>query len=54
MKEAVVGMILMFGATAGVFAFLGGGENRNIGFRNWFNIRHKCAGFRQSGMGSGI
>jgi len=34
MKEVVVGMVLMFGATAGVFAFLGGGENRNIGFNN--------------------
>jgi hypothetical protein len=34
MKEVVVGMILMFGATVGVFAFLGGGENRNIGFNN--------------------
>lgn len=34
MKEAVIGMILMFGATAGVFAFLGDGENRNIGFNN--------------------
>ena len=34
MKEAVIGMVLMFGACAGVFAFLGGGENRNIGFNN--------------------
>ena len=34
MKEAVIGMILMFGATAGVFVFLGGGENRNIAFNN--------------------
>ena len=34
MKEAVIGMILMFGATGGVFAFLGGGENRNIGLNN--------------------
>jgi len=34
MKEVIVGMVLMFGATAGVFAFLGGGENRNIGFNN--------------------
>ena len=34
MKEAVIGMVLMFGATASVFAFLGGGENRNIGFNN--------------------
>jgi len=34
MKEVVVGMFLMFGATAGVFAFLGSGETRNIGFNN--------------------
>ena len=34
MKEVVIGMILMFGATACVFAFLGNGENRNIGFNN--------------------
>jgi len=34
MKEVIVGMVLMFGATAGVFAFLGSGENRNIGFNN--------------------
>ena len=34
MKEVVIGMVLMFGATASVFAFLGGGENRNIGLNN--------------------
>ena len=34
MKEVVIVMVLMFGATGGVFAFLGGGENRNIGLNN--------------------
>ena len=34
MKEVIIGMVLMFGATGGVFAFLGGGENRNMGFNN--------------------
>jgi len=34
MKEVVVGMVLMLVACAGVFAFLGAGENRNIGFNN--------------------
>ena len=34
MKEVRGVMGGRFGATAGVFAFLGGGENRNIGFNN--------------------
>jgi len=34
MKEVVIGLVLIFGACAGVFAFLGNGENRNIGFNN--------------------
>ena len=34
MKEAVFFLVLVFGGTGAVFAFLGGGENRNIGFNN--------------------
>ena len=34
MKEALLGFVLIFGATGGVLAFLGNGENRNIGFNN--------------------
>ena len=34
MKEAVFFVVFVFGSTAGVFAFLGGGENRNIGLNN--------------------
>jgi hypothetical protein len=34
MKEVIIAMVLMFGATASVFAFLGNGENRNIGLNN--------------------
>jgi cytochrome c553 len=34
MREAVLFLVLVFGGTGAVFAFLGGGENRNIGFNN--------------------
>ena len=34
MKEAIIGFILIFGATGSVVAFLGDGENRDIGFNN--------------------
>jgi len=34
MKEAVLFLVIVFGGTGAVFAFLGGGENRNIGFNN--------------------
>ena len=34
MKEAVLAVILTLGSTGAVLAFLGGGENRNIGFNN--------------------
>ena len=34
MREAVLFFALVFGGTGAVFAFLGGGENRNIGFNN--------------------
>ncbi len=34
MKAAVFFFVLVFGGTGAVFAFLGGGENRNIGFNN--------------------
>jgi hypothetical protein len=34
MKEAVLFFVLVFGGTGAVFAYLGGGENRNIGFNN--------------------
>ena len=34
MKEAVLFFVLVFAGTGAVFAFLGGGENRNIGFNN--------------------
>ena len=34
MKEVVFWLVFVLGSTAGVFAFLGGGENRNIGLNN--------------------
>ena len=34
MKEVIIGFVLVFGSIGGVFVFLGGGENRNIGFNN--------------------
>lgn len=34
MKEVIIWMVLVLGSIAGVFTFLGGGENRNIGFNN--------------------
>ena len=34
MKEVILGIVLIFGGTGGVLAFLGNGENRNIGFNN--------------------
>jgi len=30
----VIGLVLIFGSIGGVFAFLGAGENRHIGFNN--------------------
>ena len=34
MKEAVLFFALVMGGTGVVFAYLGNGENRNIGFNN--------------------
>ena len=34
MKEVTFWLVFVLGSTAGVFAFLGGGETRNIGFNN--------------------
>jgi len=34
MKTVVLFLVIVFGGTGAVFAFLGGGENRNIGFNN--------------------
>lgn len=34
MKEIILSLVLVFGGTGAVFAYLGGGENRNIGFNN--------------------
>ena len=34
MKEVVLFLVLVLGGTGAVFAFLGGGENRNIGLNN--------------------
>ena len=34
MKEVVIGFVLIFGAVGATFAYLGAGENRNIGFNN--------------------
>ncbi len=34
MREAILFLVLVFGGVGAVFAFLGGGENRNIGLNN--------------------
>jgi len=34
MREVLIGIVLIFGATGSVLAFLGDGENRNIGLNN--------------------
>ena len=34
MKEVILFLVLVLGGTGSVIAFLGGGENRNIGFNN--------------------
>ena len=34
MKEGIFWLVLVLGSSGGVLTFLGGGENRNIGFNN--------------------